>query len=297
LGFVSRFVSACFCWNNLAKIHSALFLKVDKPIMTRPFDSFGSDRPRPAKASPVQVQPLTDPELDELQSLLDNTPAPLAPLDVSMVDGFLCGVLLQPEFVPTAQWLPFITDEDGRALPAAAPTDAHFNAARLHALVLRRYAELQDAIAARQWFDPWVFELEADEYDADSQSPEPFDDEDPPPIDAVYPWVAGFATAMEVFPDLMSLDKITEPLALVYRHLAPDDLEDADELLAEIESLEPPTEIGEAVEGLVRATLLLADISRPLLHPSQSANRLRRLGGYNAGRSAGKPSGKPPGRR
>ena len=65
----------------------------------------------------------------------------------------------------------------------------------------------------------------------------------------------------------MALDAkaLTEPLALVYRHLAPDDLEDADDLLAEIESLEPPEDLAEAVEGLVRATLLLADISRPVV--------------------------------
>ena len=31
-----------------------------------------------------------------------------------------------------------------------------------------------------------------------------------------------------------------EPLALLYQHVDADDLEDADELLAEIDSLEPP---------------------------------------------------------
>ena len=71
---------------------------------------------------------------------------------------------------------------------------------------------------------------------------------------------------MECFPALMSLDaqKLREPLALLYRHLDPDDLEDADDLLEEIESLEPPAELAEAVEDLVKATLLLADVSRPL---------------------------------
>ena len=82
----------------------------------------------------------------------------------------------------------------------------------------------------------------------------------------MYPWVAGFATAMELFPALMQHEpeELNEPLALVYRHLDPDDLEDADELLEEIESLEPPGDLTEAVEGLVRATLLLADIARPV---------------------------------
>jgi len=50
-----------------------------------------------------------------------------------------------------------------------------------------------------------------------------------------------------------------EPLALLYQHVDADDLEDADELLAEIDSLEPPADLTEAVEQLVRAILLLAD--------------------------------------
>lgn len=135
--------------------------------------------------------------------------------------------------------------------------------------MLRRHAELNDAIARRQWFDPWVFELEAE--DADEG------DDDASGSDAVYPWVAGFATALELFPDLMALDaqQLTEPLALMYRHLGADDLEDADELLAEIEQLEPPANLTEAVEELVRATLLLADISRPLHARSASPARRR----------------------
>ena len=66
---------------------------------------------------------------------------------------------------------------------------------------------------------------------------------------------------MELFPALMQTDApaLIEPLALLYRHLDADDLEDADELLAEIDSLGPPADLTEAVEQLVRAILLLAD--------------------------------------
>lgn len=206
----------------------------------------------PRSSSGNSVAPLDERDIDELQALLDRVPAPLEPLDVSMVDGFLCGVLLQPQPVPAAQWLPHLTDADGRALPAS------FDATRLQALALRRHAELNEAIGQRQWFDPWVFELaSADDEDDDSDMPHE--------TDAVYPWVAGFATAQEFFPGLMRLDAkaLTAPLALLYRHLDPDDLEDADELIEEIDSLEPPADLSAAVEELVRATLLLADISRP----------------------------------
>lgn len=219
----------------------------------------GAPAPRGARAGAAR-KPLGGAGIAELQALLDAVPAPLDPLDTSMLDGFLCGVLLQPEPVAPARWLRHVTDADGRALPAG------FDATRLQALVLRRHAELDAAIARRRWFDPWVFELsEVDgvpeaEHDAD---------EVPPAIDAVYPWVAGFATALELFPALMRLPSaaLNGPLALVYRHLAPDDLEDAEELLAEIDTLEPPEDLADAVEGLVRGTLLLADVARPLGPP------------------------------
>lgn len=219
-----------------------------------------------AASSRPLVQPLSDRELDELQHLLDGVPAPLEPLDVSMLDGFLCGLLLQPRPVPRTRWLPHITDVDGRALPA------RFDATRLHELALRRHLELNDAIGRRQWFDPWVFELgDADGAAAPTRDEDDDEEDEPGAIDAVYPWVAGFATALELFPDLMALEamQLTEPLALIYRHLGPDDLEDADDLLAEIESLEPPADLATAVEELVRATLLLADIARPV--PARAA--------------------------
>ena len=221
-----------------------------------------SIRPPAAQRVPVQplaVEPLSEREMDELQALLDRVPAPLEALDVSMLDGFLCGVLVQPTRVPDSRWLPHITDVDGRPLPP------RFNASALHALALRRYAELNDAISRRQWFDPWVFELDS-EGDPEADGGDTDDGLAPPEVAAVYPWVAGFATAVELFPALMRMDAqaLTEPLALLYRHLDADDLEDADDLLEEIESLEPPNDLTEAVEGLVRATLLLADVGRPL---------------------------------
>ena len=57
--------------------------------------------------------------------------------------------------------------------------------------------------------------------------------------------------------------KLLEPLATLYRHLDPDDLEDAEDLLTEIETLAPPETLVEAVEDLVRSVLLIADVSRP----------------------------------
>jgi uncharacterized protein len=183
-------------------------------------------------------RPLDDAERERLESLLDAVPAPSEPLDTGALDGFLCGVIVQPRAVPEARWLPRVTDVDARALPHGC------DARELHALVRRRHAELAEAIARRAWFDPWVYELE----DASVR-------------EAVLPWVAGFATALELFPALLrsAPPAALEPLALIYRHLDRDDLDDAEELLDAIDRLEPVDDLADAVEDLVRATLLLAD--------------------------------------
>ena len=41
-------------------------------------------------------QDLSDAEFAELDELLAGIPEPLEPLDVVMLDGFLCGVIVQP---------------------------------------------------------------------------------------------------------------------------------------------------------------------------------------------------------
>ncbi|MDT7833708.1 YecA/YgfB family protein [Aquabacterium sp. OR-4] len=212
---------------------------------------------KPAPLPPPE--PLAEHEIDALQALLDSLPPSHDALDVMSLDGYLAGVLLQPELVPEPRWLAHITDVDGKPAPSG------FDTARLQQLVRRRHAELALAIAERDWFDPWVYELE----------------DEAEPSEVVMPWVAGFATAVDLFPALMDRfePQLTEPLALLYRHLDPEDLEDADELLAEIETIEPPESLDEAVEDLVRATLLIADVSLPQDKP--------------AGKPAARPGARP----
>ena len=77
----------------------------------------------------MQETALDDASLARLQTLLGALPAPLQPLDVSALDGYLCGVLLQPKVLPWARWLPFVADLDGREAPPGAARD------ELHTLV------------------------------------------------------------------------------------------------------------------------------------------------------------------
>lgn len=210
---------------------------------------------------------LSDTDLVRLETLLDALPAPLQPMDVSALDGYLCGVLLQPRAVPAEAWLKQVTDMDGRPAPPGPALD------ELQALVRRRHAEINDAIGQRQWFDPWIYQLE----DADG------------PTESVLPWVAGFAAAMEAFPDLMALSdtELVEPLALLFMHFDPEDLEDADALLEVIETLEPPSDLAEAVQDIVRALMLIADVTRPRPAPPRPARTprpARRPGGAGGGR-------------
>jgi uncharacterized protein len=198
------------------------------------------------------MRDLSDTEIARLQALLDEVarlaPA-LDPLDASALDGFLCGVLLQPQAVPEERWWPFVADAEGRAAPAACAAPL----AALAPLVRRRHAALGEAIAARRWFDPWIFELEGTAS----------------PTESVLPWVGGFALAAERFPALLRGDEtaLAEPMALLYQHLAPEHLEgleDEPALAAALEALEPPEDLAEAAKDLVQAVLLLADIGRPL---------------------------------
>ena len=210
-----------------------------------------------------------DEQLQRLQALLDALPAPLQPMDVSALDGYLCGVLLQPRRVDEALWLAPVADIDGGPAPAGAARD------EMHALVRQRHAELDAAIGARQWFDPWIYQLEGDAR----------------PAECVLPWSAGFAAAMELFPALMAMDspELVEPLALLFMHFDPADLEDADALIEVIDTLEPPADIAEAVQDVVRALMLIADVTRP-----RAAVRTPRRA---AARTSTRPSNRPPTRR
>jgi uncharacterized protein len=220
--------------------------------------------------TPLAAPPLSEPDIDQLQQLLDAVPAPLEPLDVSALDGYLCGVLLQPRMVPREQWLPGVTDVDGRPLPAG------YDAGPLQALLQRRHAELDHAIGRRDWFDPWIFQL----------------DDEALPSEAVLPWVAGFAAAQDRCPALMASDDpaLVEPLALLYMHFDRDDLEDADALLAVIDALEPPDDLAEAVQDVVRSVMLLADVTRP----RRETPAPRRAPGRRPGARPGGPGGRRP---
>lgn len=195
-----------------------------------------------------ETPPLLDSDIEQIEHLLVQLPAPLEPLDVSALDGYLCGSLLLDRPLAPAQWQPGVLDIEARpAPPGLAPL-------RLLELAGRRRHELDRAIQAWRWFDPWVFEL---------------DDASLTPAQQVQPWVSGLTLALERFPGApaASHPQAQEPLALLYAMFDAEDLEDEqglEDLRPLIESIEPPQDLQEAVEDLVRSVLLLADVVRPL---------------------------------
>jgi uncharacterized protein len=199
---------------------------------------------------------LTDAEFEELDNLLAATPEPFEPLDAVMLDGYLCGVLVQPVLIEVDAWLPHVFDFDGQPLPDDA--DPAWRD-RVTALILRRHAALNRAISEDGWFDPLI--LEPDDFN-------PPRTDDPaaslnPVSQSLFPWVAGFQHAMESFPDLLELPDpaIDVALARLYRHLPAQTAEER-EVVATLDSEHPLATLDDAIEDLIVIVADLEDLTR-----------------------------------
>ncbi len=210
---------------------------------------------------------LTDVEFQELDELLAQTPEPFEPLDVVMLDGYLCGVIVQPVLLETEAWLPHVFDFEGQPLPDDA--DPAWRE-RVTALILRRHAALTQAIAEDGWFDPLILEL--DDF-------EPPRTDDPaaslkPVSQALFPWVAGFQHALESFPDLLELPDpaIDVALARLYRHL-PAQTDEEREVVATLDKEHPLATLDVAIEDLIVIVADLEDLTRDRRYKVETIKR------------------------
>jgi uncharacterized protein len=224
---------------------------------------------------------LSDAEFNELDDLLAQTPAPLQALDTSMLDGYLCGVLVQPRLIPIEEWLPPIFDFEGQTLPDTV--DPAW-LARVRSLVERRYASLNQSMLEQGWFYPVVLDLEAEAEaeaeadngqtaDADSAQASPETTPasaaatatdagaaDEPAIElptdpitrTLMPWVGGFEYAALSFPDLLEQadDNISMLLARLFRHLPAETPQDQ-EIVETLNREHPLKDLDDAIEDLV----------------------------------------------
>ena len=100
------------------------------------------------------VTDLTDAEIHEIDELLGLVPEPYETLDAVILDGYLCGVLVQPVLLTPEQWLPPIFGTEGIPEPGEKWTEKQNK--RLLTLIQRRYDELLRGILEKGWFDPLV---------------------------------------------------------------------------------------------------------------------------------------------
>ena len=226
--------------------------------------------PPPAVAS--LPHDLTDEEFAELDDLLQATPEPLTPVDAVMLDGFLCGVLVQPVLLEPAVWLPFVFDFDGQPLPEDA--DPVWKD-RVTSLVLRRQAALNHALVEDGWFNPLVLEFD----DEHPREPVPEGETDPlaglsEVSQPLMPWVAGFQHAALCFPDLAEMpdDAVMAALARLYRHL-PTETDEEREVVEVLDREHPLATLDDAIEELVVTVADLADLTRDQRYKVEQVRR------------------------
>jgi uncharacterized protein len=202
------------------------------------------------------MRDLSEGELDELDDLLDATPEPLQPLDVAMLDGYVCGVLVQPALIDSSAWLPPIFDLNGSPLPEALPAGWY---ERTTALIVRHHAALNHQLVDDGWFQPILFEPAP----VAGEPLTPVEGAGPPSptaLEPLAPWVAGFVHAAQQFPHLLELDdgEVVELLDRLLRHL-PAQTDDEREVQAQLAREYPLVTLDDAIEDLITIVVELFD--------------------------------------
>ncbi|HEX2540668.1 MAG TPA: UPF0149 family protein [Caldimonas sp.] len=262
---------------------------------------------RPALAA--AASDLSDAEFAELDELLAGIPEPLEPLDVVMLDGFLCGVIVQPRLIEADEWLPYVFDAGGHRWGEAEPSAERL---RAESLVLRRKTALVRSIVEFGGFDPFILEPEpagavegdgegtaaeageATEATTDASepaapphaAPDPATDTgtdaaapaataSPDPLaEALLPWVAGFEQAVHLFPELAELRNpaVEATLARLFRFL-PAEGDDELATLAVLARERPLPTLDAAIAEVVACVAELHDLTEPLRYKVDAVRR------------------------
>ena len=205
-----------------------------------------------------------------------------------MLDGFLCGVIVQPTLLDADAWLPYVFDAGGHRWGEAQPGPEQ---ERARALILRRHAALNRSIAEYGSFDPFVLEADdtdpADEVDESAGHDDERDaaasantsadaapervPEDDPVRAALLPWVAGFEQAVHLLPGLDELDdpQVSLALARLFRFL-PDDEHGTAALVARER---PLAGLDDAIGEVVACVAELYELTLPLRYKVDPVRR------------------------
>ncbi len=239
------------------------------------FDSAPPSRPPLAAAA----QDLTDTEFAELDELLAGIPEPLEPLDAVMLDGFLAGIIVQPELIDAERWLPHVFDAGGHRWGESQPGPEQL---RARELIARRFAAMNRSLAEFGGFDPLILEPEeadpADPVAPDAAVEASAATRDEPPLDpitrAILPWVAGFEFAASIFPALYGLDEdaVATTLTRLYRFLPAEGAEE--EATAALLAKERPlVTLDAAIEELIVCVAELYDLTARARYQVETVRR------------------------
>jgi uncharacterized protein len=86
-------------------------------------------------------EPLTEAELDELESFLASDAVPQDCMDLEMLDGYLAAIVSGPDAIQPSEWLPQVWSEGNRSAAAAFANNEQ--AQKIMALVLRHLVGIQ----------------------------------------------------------------------------------------------------------------------------------------------------------
>jgi uncharacterized protein len=202
-------------------------------------------------AKPKSIPLLNDAEINELDDLLAAVPAPCEAVDAVMLDGYLCGVIVQPVLLTPEQWLPPIFGENGLPTPGGEGwTQAQHT--RLLNLIERRKEEVLKGILEDGWFDPIVPQLEDDDGKLLTGKDA---------MEGLGYWVAGFEWALAHFPQLedMAAPGVPDLLDSLWRHL-PEQDETQAEMTKALDQEHPLRNLDEGIQALVFDVVDLAEI-------------------------------------
>ena len=102
---------------------------------------------------------------------------------LEQLDGFLAGVLVSPDMIPTSQWLPHLWDKDGKAGDKPAADDLK-QMRKLLDLVMKHYNSIATELmpGSKYGYDPVFSVVEGTE------------------VEVPHVWGLGFARALTAFP-------------------------------------------------------------------------------------------------
>ncbi len=193
-----------------------------------------------AKNTPAALSEDEFAELDELLAEIGEEHRAMA---ADEADGFLTGLLLNPQEASPDEWIGYVLDENGRT-PEELDEDTLY---RLEDLLYRRYLEIDRQLAARNPLDPVILEDEEDEAS-----------------DELTPFAIGFLTSMKTFPGLLEVDapEVRGALVGILRHL-PEELQgDLEETIRKVNEESPLDGSAEALDDLVACVAEIAEVTR-----------------------------------